>query len=134
MKPKSGGAPAIDMVAATATANVIGMDRQRPPSSVMSRVPVRMSISPTTKNSAALKKACANRIETPANTAYGVPSELRSHRCEREHRDPLESRVRARVRHRIVRRQEVADFADGEQAVISRIRSGNPVEHIHVFG
>ena len=74
-KPSSGGAPAIDSPLATATANATGMERHSPPSCPISRVPVRMSISPTTRNRAALNRAWANNNDTAAKTALPVPTD-----------------------------------------------------------
>ncbi len=65
--------PAIEAPDTTATMNVIGIDRRKPDSSLMLRVPVRTSTSPTTMNSAALNTACATRIEMAAKVALGVP-------------------------------------------------------------
>ena len=73
-KPSSGGMPAIEAPEITATANVMGIERRRPDSSLMLRVPVRTSTSPTTMNSAALNTAWATRIEIAANVAFGVPT------------------------------------------------------------
>ena len=56
-KPSIGGMPAIDAPEMTATTKVIGIVRRSPESSLMFRVPVRTSTSPTTMNSAALKMA-----------------------------------------------------------------------------
>ena len=54
MKPSSGGKPAIEKPASTATAHATGMARPRPPSAPISRVPACLSRIPTSRNSAAL--------------------------------------------------------------------------------
>ncbi len=66
--------PAIEAPARAAAAASTGADRPTPDSLRRSRVPVCLSTMPTTRNKAALKRACATSIATPASAAARVPT------------------------------------------------------------
>lgn len=72
--PISGGTPAIEAPASTATAHTHGIARPTALSERRSRPPAAWSTMPTTRNSAALNSACAGSMATPARAAASVPA------------------------------------------------------------
>ena len=75
-KPNSGGSPAMDSPAATATAARTGWRRPMPESWRRSRVPASWSMMPTIMNSGALNTAWARSMASPAIAASRVPRPL----------------------------------------------------------
>ena len=75
-KPSSGGTPAIDSPAKTMTQNATGIEVRSPDRERRSRLPVRMSISPTAMKRAALNTAWATTSETAAKMAFPLPSDI----------------------------------------------------------
>src|SRR5699024_3633481 len=76
MNPKSGGTPAIDNDATAAIQNSAGWDFRSPESLWRSRVPVLLSMAPTTMNRGALNSECASNIVRPAMAPLAVPRPL----------------------------------------------------------
>src|SRR5690625_889897 len=74
--PNSGGTPAMDSDEIAATQNSAGWDFRRPESLLRSRVPVILSIAPTTIKSGALNSECESNMARPAMAPLTVPKPL----------------------------------------------------------